>query len=185
MTATATRATATVTRAGVQHAVGQIIELSAQTLAAGQARIDRHASGHISRQAEVQSLRVIHAAQSDLVQAACERWIELLYDGAPSSWWNVREDGIIRLAPPWSRSRRGAYGLSEPQARLLLRITRDLLKQLPERRQLYWYVPAMQRYALNRSRFPSLASALDWQRTVGAVNAAMWHGYAAMHPGGR
>ena len=63
MTATATRATATVTRAGVQHAVGQIIELSAQTLAAGQARIDRHASGHISRQAEVQSLRVIHAAQ--------------------------------------------------------------------------------------------------------------------------
>lgn len=175
-----------ITRAGVLHVAGQIVELSARTLAAGQARIDQHASGHMSHMAEAQSLRVLHAAHADLAQRACERWIELLYDGADTNtWWNVRDDNMIRLAPPWSRSRRRSYGLSEPQARLLLQIIRDLIAGLPERRQLYYYMPAMQRYALNRSRFPTLAAALDWQRSVGAISATLWHLYSTRYPGGR
>jgi hypothetical protein len=169
----------------VMEATRTIAQLSAATLAAGQAQVDRHASGHIIRLAEEQSLRVVHAAQADLAQRSCERWIELLYDVRDDVWWNVREDGLIRLAPPWSRSRRRAYGLSEPQARILLRIVRELLGQLPERRQLYWYMPEYQRYALNRSRFPHVEQALEWQRSIGAVTAAMWHTYSNKYPGGR
>lgn len=169
----------------VMEATKTIVQLSAATLAAGQAQVDRHASGHIIRMAEEQSLRVVHAAQADLAQRSCERWIELLYDVRDDVWWNVREDGLIRLAPPWSRSRRRAYSLSEPQARILLRIVRELLGQLPERRQLYWYMPEYQRYALNRSRFPRVEMALEWQRSIGAVTAAMWHTYSNKYPGGR
>jgi hypothetical protein len=171
--------------ANILEATKTIAELSARTIAAGQAQVDRHASGHIIRMAEEQSLRVVHAAQADLAQRACERWLELLYDVRDDVWWNVREDGLIRLAPPWSRSRRTRYGLSEPQARILLRIVRELLGQLPERRQLYWYMPEYQRYALNRSRFPRVEMALEWQRSIGAVTAAMWHTYSNKFPGGR
>jgi len=162
-----------------------VTELSTRTIAAGQAQVDRHASGHIIRMAEEQSLRVVHAAQADLAQRSCERWIELLYDVRDDVWWNVREDGLIKLAPPWSRSRRTRYGLSEPQSRILLRIVRELLGQLPERRQLYWYMPEYQRYALNRSRFPRVEQAMEWQRSIGAVTAAMWHTYSNKYPGGR
>ncbi len=171
--------------AGVIDKAKLITEMSVRTLAAGQAQVDRHASGHIIRMAEEQSLRVVHAAQADLAQRACERWIELLYDARDDVWWNVREDGLIRLAPPWSRSRRRAYGLSEPQSRILLRIVRDLITQLPDRRQLYWYMPEYQRYALNRSRFPRLDLAMEWQRSIGAITAAMWHTYSNKYPGGR
>ena len=83
----------------VLEATKTIAHLSAATLAAGQAQVDRHASGHIIRLAEEQSLRVIHAAQSDLAQRSCERWIELIYDQTDGPWWNLREDGLIKLAP--------------------------------------------------------------------------------------
>jgi hypothetical protein len=162
-----------------------LTELSVRTLAAGQAHVDRHASGHIIRLAEEQSLRVVHTAQAQLAQRACERWIELLYDRQGDTWWNVREDGLIRLAPPWSRTRRTRYGLSEPQARILLRIVRDLIDALPERRQLYWYLDMHQRYALNRSRFPNQEIAIEWQKTIGAITPTMWHTYATKYPGGR
>lgn len=175
----------TVTRAGVLHAANQIADLSARALAAGQARIDSHASGKLAEIAADQSLRVIHAAQADLAQAAVERWIELLYDGAPDLWWNVRADGIARLAPPWSRSRRRSYGLSEPQARLLRLIVADLAATLPERRQLYYYAAGAQRWSLNRRFFPTLAAALEWQATVGKISPPAWHTYSIRHPGGR
>lgn len=174
-----------VTRAGVLHVAGQIVDLSARTLAAGQARVDSHASGKLLELAADQSLRVLHAAQADLAQRACERWLELLYDGAPATWWNVRSDGLVLKAPPWSRSRRTSYGLSDPQARLLRLVVVDIVAGLPERRQLYWYAEPHQRWAINRSRFPTLAAALDWQRTVGAITAHLWHAYATRHPGGR
>lgn len=163
----------------------QIGELSARTLAAGQAQIDNHGSGAIARLAEDQSLRVFHTAQADLAQRACERWIELLYDGAPDTWWNVRDDGMIKKGTPWSRTRRKSYGLSEPQARLLYLIVGDLIGSLPERRQLYYKLPAIQRYALNRRFFPSVAGALEWQRTIGQVKPGLWHAYACKYPGGR
>lgn len=176
----------TVTRAGVLHVASQIVDLSARTLAVGQARIDSHAAGRLAQAADDQSLRVYHAAVADLCQRACERWLELLYDGAESGdWWNVRSDGMIRKAAPWSRSRRKSYGLSEPQARLLQIVTSDQRAGLPERRQLYYYLAQHQRYALNRSRFPTLAAAIDWQRTVGAIGSGLWHSYATKYPGGR
>lgn len=163
-----------------------IAELSARTLAAGQARIDQHASGHLSRMAEQQSLRIVAAAQADLAQRACERWLETLYDGADANtWWNVREDHMIRLAPPWSRSRRTSYGLSEPQARLLRRIMIDLVTAMPERRQLFWYDAPSQRYYLNRRFFPTLPGALEWQHGPGRVTAVLWYSYGTRHPGGR
>lgn len=159
--------------------------LSARTLAAGQARIDRHVSGRMAQAAEAESLRVLHAAQADLAQRAVERWIELLYDQRDGVWWNVRADGLIKLAPPWSMSRRTSYGLSEPQARLLRRITRDITANLPEHRRLYFYATQHQRYVLNRRRFPALDAAMDWQRTTGKITPALWHGYSARYPGGR
>jgi hypothetical protein len=162
-----------------------ITELSARTLAAGQAQIDRHASGRILSMAEAQSRRVIHAAQADLAQRACERWLELLYDQENGVWWNVRHDGLIQLAPPWSRRRCRSYGLSEPQARLLRRIVGELVGQLPERMLLYWYSEPHQRWVLNRSRFPSADAALNWQRTVGRIGPTMWHAYSVKYPGGR
>lgn len=169
----------------VIEATKTIAKLSGLTLAAGQARIDQHASGRIIRMAEQQSLRVVHAAQADLAQRAVERWLELLYDTRDDIWWNVRSDGLVRLAPPWSRSRHGAYGLSEPQARLLRRIVGELVGQLPERRQLYFYLELHQRWALNRNRFQTLAAALEWQRSVGAITAPMWHEFSVKFPGGR
>ena len=169
----------------VMEATRTIAQLSAATLAAGQAQVDRHASGHIIRLAEEQSLRVIHAAQADLAQRSCERWIELLYDQQDGPWWNVRDDGLIRLAPPWSRSRRRAYGISEPQSRILLRIVRDLIGQLPERHQLYFYADLHQRWALNRRHFPTVERALEWQRSMGRITPAMWHEFSKRYPGGR
>jgi len=170
---------------GVLRAARTITDLSARTLAAGQARIDAHASGKLVQMAEAESLRVVAAAQADLAQRSIERWLELVYDQRDGIWWNVREDGMIRLAPPWSRSRRKSYGLSEPQARLLYRIVTDLRAHLPERRWLYWYSPAHQRYVLNRSRFPTLANALEWQRSVGSITPAMWYSFGVKYPGGR
>lgn len=163
-----------------------IAELSARTIAAGQARIDQHASGHLSRMAEQQSLRIVAAAQADLAQRACERWIETIYDGALQNvWWNVRDDHLIKLAPPWSRSRRTSYGLSEAQSRLLRRIVVDLVDAMPERRQLYWYVPEVQRWFLNRRFFPTVEGALEWQRGPGEITAVLWYSYGVRHPGGR
>lgn len=175
----------TVTRAGVLHAVATVADLSARTLAAGQARIDSHASGKLAQIAEDQSLRVIHAAQADLAQRAVERWIELLYDTGGGVWWNVREDGLAKKAPPWSRSRRRSYGLSEPQARLLRRIVGDLLAKPPYNYKLYRYSKSHQRWFLNRDLFPTLDAALDWQRGPGRISAALWHSYSVRYPGGR
>lgn len=175
----------TVTRAGVLHATQTIAEYSARTLAAGQARVDNHASGKLAQLAEDQSLRVIHAAQADLAQRAVERWLELIYDGSPDVWWNVRDDHMIKKAPPWSRSRRRSYSISEPQARLLRRIVIDLVGGLSDRRQLYWYVPAAQRWYLNRRFFPTAAAALEWQRGPGRITPVLWHSYSIKFPGGR
>lgn len=162
-----------------------ITQLSARTLAAGHAQVAGHGQAIIRNMAEEQGLRVVAAAQADLAQRAVERWIELLYEREGSTWWNVRSDGMIWLAPPWSRSRRVAYGLSEPQSRLLLRIVKDLIGGLPDRRRLYSYLPQHQRYALNRAHFPAVAAALEWQRTIGAVTAAQWKAYSERYPGGR
>lgn len=164
------------------HLIG---ELSTRTLAAGQAKVDRHASGHMVRMAEEQGLRVVHEAQADLAQRACERWIQLLYEHEGDTWWNVRDDGLIWLAPPWSRSRRRHYGLSEPQSRILLRVVRELVGQLPERHQLYYYVDLHQRWALNRRFFPTVERALQWQQTMGKITATMWHAFSKRYPGGR
>ena len=68
---------------------------------------------------------------------------------------------------------------------MLYRIVADLIDHLPERRQLYYYVPAMQRYFLNRRFFPTAASAMEWQRTIGAIKPGMWHAFACKYPGGR
>lgn len=171
--------------ANVFEATKTIAQLSAATLAAGQAKIDSHASGQIIRLAEEQSLRVVHAAQADLAQRGCEHWLELLYDQADGVWWNVRDDGLCKKAPPWSRSRHAAYKLSEPQARLLRRIVGDLLDQLPERHQLYFYAAQHQRWALNRRHFPTLERALEWQRSMGRITAPMWHEFGRRYPGGR
>jgi hypothetical protein len=162
-----------------------ISELSARTLAAGQARIDQHASGRIIKLAEEQSLRVVHEAMADLAQRGIEHWLELLYDVQGSVWWNVRADGMVLKAPPWCMSRRAAYGLSQPQARLLRIIVIDLIAHLPVTRQLYYYLPQHKRWAVNRSRFPTLALALEWQRTLGAIRPATWHAYSVEYPGGR
>jgi hypothetical protein len=170
----------------VLEATKTIVDLSTRTLAAGQAHVDRHASGHIIRLAEEQSRRIVHAAQADLAQRACLRWVELLYDRQGDTWWNVREDGLIQLAPPWSRTRRTRYGLSEPQSRILLRIVRDLITALDhEKLRLYWYSEPNQRYALNRRHFPTQEKALEWQKTIGAITPTMWHAYSVKYPGGR
>jgi hypothetical protein len=176
-------ASPTVTRAGVLRVASTITDLSARTLAAGQARVDEHASGKIIKIAEEQSARVYHAAVADLAQRAIEKWLELLYDTEGGVWWNVREDGLVKKAPPWSRSRRRSYGLSEPQARLLRCIVGDLAVGPP--RQLYYYIKPHQRWALNRVRFPTLAAALEWQRGPGRISANLWHTYSVKYPGGR
>jgi hypothetical protein len=162
-----------------------ITELSARTLAAGQARIDQHASGRMKKQAAVESQRVVHEAMADLAQRDIEHWLELLYDVQGGGWWNVREDGMAIQAPPWCMSRCAAYGLSQPQARLLRIIVGDIVDRLPLTRQLYYYLPQHKRWFINRSRFPTPESALEWQRTLGAIKPAMWHAYSLEYPGGR
>lgn len=167
------------------HATRVIAEYSGRALAVAQAKIDSHASGKLAQMAEEQSLRVIAAAQSDLAQAAIERWLTLIYDQSGGVWWNVRDDHMIMLAPPWSRSRRTSYGLSEPQTRLLCIIVHDLCSNLPERRQLYWYSKPHQRWFISRRFYPTLDDAIGWQRTTGCITPVLWYGFGRRYPGGR
>jgi hypothetical protein len=171
----------------VMQAATTIVELSTRTLEATNARVAGYGTRRMAERAEVESRRVVAAAAAQLAQAALERWISLLYHRSDDgrTWYNVRSDNMIWLAPPWSRSKCGAYRLSEPQARLLLRIRQDNIDPLPERMRLYIYSPVHQRFFLNRHRFQELAAALEWQRTVGAVTTDMWHEFNEKYPGGR
>lgn len=164
-----------------------ITALSGRTLEATNAKVAAYGTRKMAEKAEIESRRVVAAAAAQLAQSALERWIELLYHRSADgrTWYNVRQDNMIWLAPPWSRSRCGAYRLSEPQARLLLRIRQDNIDPLPERMQLYIYSPVHQRFFLNRHRFPTVEAALEWQRTVGAITTDMWHEFNQKYPGGR
>lgn len=164
-----------------------LTQLGTRTLEATNARVAGYGTRRMAERAEVESRRVVAAAAAQLAQAALERWISLLYHRSEDgrTWYNVRSDNMIWLAPPWSRSKCGAYRLSEPQARLLLRIRQDNIDPLPERMQLYIYSPVHQRFFLNRHRFVTVESALEWQRTVGAITTDMWHEFGEKYPGGR
>jgi hypothetical protein len=169
----------------IARATKQISDLSLKTLAAGHVQVAGYGQRKLAAWAEEEQARVLAAAQSDLVQCAMERWLELLYDCDGNVWYNVRFDGMIQLAPPWSRSRRKQYGLTEPMARLLALYTQDLIGALPARRRLYVYLPAHQRYGLNRESFPTFTLAREWQQTVGRITPAAWRSYQVRYPGGR
>ena len=73
-------------------------------MAAGQAHVDAFVRDKLGAAATEEGLRVVAVAQAELAQRAVERWLELLYT---DSRFNLRTvDNQIRLAPPWSRSRR-------------------------------------------------------------------------------
>lgn len=173
--------------ANIIYTANTLTTLGARTLEATNAVVAGYGTRKMGERAEIESRRVVAAAAADLAQAALERWISLLYHRSDDgqTWYNVRSDNMIWLAPPWSRSRCGAYRLSEPQARLLLRIRQDNIDPLPERMRLYIYSPVHQRFFLNRHRFQTLESALEWQQTVGAVTTDMWHEFGEKYPGGR
>jgi hypothetical protein len=164
-----------------------ITSLSMRTLEASNAKVAGYGTRKMAKKAELESRRVVVAAVAELAQAAMERWVTYLYDRSDDgkTWWNVRSDNMIWLAAPWSRSRYSAYQLSERQGRLLLRIRIDNIDPLPERMKLYVYSEMHQRFFLNRHRYPTLESALEWQRTVGAISAEMWHEFSERYPGGR
>lgn len=173
--------------ADIIYTANTLTKLGARTFEAANAKVSGYGTRKIGERAELESRRVVAAAAAALAQAALERWIKLVYHRSDDGqiWYNVRQDNMIKIAPPSSHSRCAAYRLSEPQARLLLRIRKDNIDPLPERMKLYIYSPKHQRFFLNRQRFPELAAALEWQRTVGAITVDMWHEFNERYPGGR
>lgn len=170
----------------VAHAAGRIADLSAKTIAAGQARVAAFGQDKLGERADEAGFRAVATAQADLCQRAVERWLELCYERNGSVWFNLRStDGMIRLAPPWSRTRRVNYHLTDPQARLLRLVVLEVLGALPLHRKPYFYDPAPQRWYLNRQRFPTVDAALDWQRGLGAITPSMWRKMQERAPGGR
>ncbi len=165
------------------RAANAVATASTRTMAAGQAHVDAFVRDKLGQAATEEGLRVVAAAQAELAQRAVERWLELLYTDAQ---FNVRAvDGQIRLAPPWSRTRRVNYHLTEPQARTLRFIVVDLLAMLPERRRLFWYDATARRWVLNQRNFPTLDAALAWQRGPGQITPASWRAAQDQYPAGR
>ena len=165
------------------RAAQTIATASTRTVAAGQAHVDAFVRDKLSAAATEEGLRVVAVAQAELAQRAVERWLELLYTDAR---FNLRSvDNQIRLAPPWSRSRRVNYHLTEPQARTLRWLVVEVLDALPARRRLFWYDAGATRWVLNRDRFPTLDTALAWQRGPGAITPAAWRAAQERYPAGR
>ncbi len=165
------------------RAANAVATASARTVAAGQAHADAFVRDKLGAAATEEGLRVVATAQAELAQRAVERWLELLYVDAR---FNLRTvDNQIRLAPPWSRSRRVNYQLTEPQARLLRWVIVETLAALPARRRLFWYDAGATRWALNREKFPTLGDALAWARGPGAITPASWRAAQERYPAGR
>lgn len=173
--------------ADIIRTANTITALGTRTLEATNAKVAGYGTRKLSERAELESRRVVAAAAADLAQTALERWIKLLYHRSEDGqiWYNVRTDHMIWLAPPWSRSRYSAYGLTEPQARLLLRIRKECFDTLHISMQLYVYSPVHQRFFLNRHKYPTLDLAIRWQQTTGAITTDMWHTFNERYPGGR
>ena len=139
----------------------QLINITRRTAAAGET-VRVRARTALASQAQVQSRRVLAEARAALLNSALRSFVAALYDGAPDIWYNVAANGAIRTPTPWSRERHGAYGLSDPESRILRAHIVGVLEALPPRRALFWYCQRGARWHLNRGSYSELSAALDW-----------------------
>ncbi len=142
--------------------------------AATAANVDQFVRSRVNQAAAVQSGRILATANAELANRALTRFIELLYDGAGGTLYNVAVDGRIKIAAPWSRTRYADYGLSDHGARVLRSVITWRLAQLPSKHQLLWCNGS--RWFLNLARFPDLAAAGAWLGQF-PVTPELWHSH--------
>lgn len=151
----------------------ELINITRRTAAAG-ASVRVRARSALASHAQVQSRRVLAEARAALLNSALRAFVETLYEGAPEIWYNVAANGAIRTPTPWSRERHAAYGLSDPESRILRIHIVGVLEALPPRRSLFWY-SERGRWHLNRGSYPELAAALDWLAGPGNLAPVRLH----------
>lgn len=150
----------------------ELINITRRTAAAG-ASVRVRARSALASHAQVQSRRVLAEARAALLNSALRAFVETLYEGAPEIWYNVAANGAIRTPTPWSRERHAAYGLSDPESRILRAHIVGVLEALPPRRALFWYSGT--RWHLNRGSYSELSAALDWLAGPGNLAPVRLH----------
>ena len=163
----------------------ELAAIAGRTLAVKQARMTIAARQRLAVVNVEEGRRLVAAALAEHANAAIQHWLGKVYDREGTVWYNVTQEGRITLPAPWSRRRCTEYGFSEPQSRILLRITVDLVGALHHDERLYWFDDTARRYYLNRQRFPNLDRALLWQERHGQITPAKWRAYEINYPGGR
>lgn len=163
----------------------ELAAIAGRTLAIKQAGITLAGRRRLAAVNIEEGRRQVATALAEHANTAIRRWLELVYQRDGAVWYNVTEDHRILLPAPWSRRRCTEYGFSEPQSRILLRITVDLVGGLHQDERLYWFDDTARRYYLNRQRFPNLDRALLWQERHGQITPAKWRAYEINYPGGR
>ena len=142
-------------------ALQAITQHEANALVAGQARLHAFTAGRLQQVASIRTRRAVATAQADVMQSAMEAWMETIYGDLR---YHIHPYTFaIQIPAPWSRTHHRHYGLSEPQGRLLACLVQDVIAMLPARRQLFVY-DGINRWQLNKDRFPTLATALEWLR---------------------
>jgi hypothetical protein len=141
---------------------------------AATAQVSRWAREKAAHTAQVQSRRLLAEAHAELLRRALVRFAELCYEGAPDDWYNVGATGRVLVPVPWSRTQHAAYGLSDPDSRILRAHVADVLAHLPARRAWLWYDARGKRWHINRGAFPTLADAQGWLAGPGALTATRY-----------
>ena len=149
---------------------------------AATAQVSRWSRQKLGDVATAQSRRVLGEAKAHLLNQALRRFVTILYDGAPHTWWNIDPTGKIIIPTPWSRQRHPEFGISDPDSRALRIHVADVVASLPPRRSLFWFDEGAGRWHLNRGSFPELSQALDWVDGPARVTPARWSSIAASIP---
>jgi hypothetical protein len=157
----------------------ELNRVSAAWPVATSAKVSNWSRQKLGEVAQAQSRRVLAEARAELMQRAMRRFLALVYDGAPHVWYNVSGTGRIVVPVPWSRRQHAAYGLTDPDSRVLRVHVVDVVASLPGRRSLLWYDDAAGFWHLNRGGFPELAQALNWLDGPGRMTAARYMAIAS------
>lgn len=141
--------------------VGELERTAQRWPLAAAAKVDKFVRREVQHAAEIQSRRVLAAAQAELCNRALARFIELCYDETESGTLaNLGVGGVVLLPTPWSRTRHASYGLTDHGARLLRLLLLQQLDRQPPPRQLLVYGAG--RWVINLRRYPHLAAAQTW-----------------------
>lgn len=127
---------------------------------AAAARPETYVHRRVGQAAAASSRKLLLQAQADLMTAALQTFVALLYETVDGALVNVAADGRVLIPTPWSRARHSDYGLSDGQHRTLRRIMAGRI--VGDARPLMIYDSAWRAWILNRRAYPALRDALGY-----------------------